>query len=148
MNTIGAPAGWRDDDPNAWGRPQLPPNCAWNPETARWEAPQPRHVDSSRWANDSCTPSRHRSLTAQPQQQAKPIVYAQYDPAFDPDLHPQPVPVTRPTPAPVVPDLAPIAVPSWPTRQPVEQPAVVEPEPVPLVVNRTAARFASLEVRR
>lgn len=45
------------------------------------------------------------------------------------------------------PEPAPVAVPNWPKLKPVEQPAVVEPEPVPLVVNRTAARFAALEVR-
>ena len=42
------------------------------------------------------------------------------------------------------PEELPLAVPSWPVRQP----AVVDPAPVPVIVNRTAARFASLEVRR
>lgn len=38
------------------------------------------------------------------------------------------------------PEELPLAVPNWPTRQ------TVEPDPVPVVVNRTAARFAALEL--
>jgi hypothetical protein len=49
------------------------------------------------------------------------------------ELKPDPVPVV--VPVVVVPDPAPIVVEDWPTRQPV-------------VVNWTAARFGSLEIRR
>jgi hypothetical protein len=69
------------------------------------------------------------------------VRYAQYEPEAVPE--PQPRHVTL-KPAPVVapPTPAPIAVPNWPTR-----PTVVEPEAVPVVVNRTAARFGALEFR-
>jgi hypothetical protein len=77
-----------------------------------------------------CTPSRRATLTASRVEPEVGIV---------PDLAPA---------VELVPDLAPIAVGDWPTRQTVEAPAVVEPELVPVVVNRTAARFGSLEIKR
>lgn len=68
-----------------------------------------------------CTPSRYRSRTAR--QQISPrdrleeesarrtIAYAQYDPAFDPDLHPQPVSAAKPKPAKTVPAPQPVPQP-------------------------------------
>jgi hypothetical protein len=75
------------------------------------------------------------------QQPRREVRYAQYEP--EPEAVPQPQRVTL-KPAPVVapPPPAPIAVPNWPQR-----PAVVEPEAVPVVVDRTAARFGALEIR-
>jgi hypothetical protein len=120
---------------------------AWNQNTGKWEAPQPPRkssltnaiawddgdgdgdfgMDDGILTADYCTPSRHRSLTAQPQARPRAITYAQYDPAFDVDLHPEldvpvpppakperaPVPVPPPAPDPD----APIPAPWWPVRE-------------------------------
>lgn len=72
---------------------------------AGWREPQP-----------AAQPVRSRPQLAEWQPPAavkpapQPIVYAQYDPAFDPDLHPQPVCAAKPKPAKTVP--APQAAPT------------------------------------
>lgn len=116
-DTIAPPAGWRDDQAANQRISQRAPNTAYNASTGRWEVPQPstpQPVDGEDWADWDedyslayCTPSRYRSRTAR--QQISPrdrldeeatrraIVYAQYEPAFDPDLHP--LPAAKPKPA-------------------------------------------------
>jgi hypothetical protein len=189
--TIGPPAGWRDDQ--AASRKISPPARAYNDRTGRWEVPQlriPQPVDGDDWnlwdddyTHDSCTPSRYRSRTAR--QQISPrdrldeeaarrtIVYAQYDPSFDPDLQPLPqrsvVPpqAARPAPADDDGELPPGMTPAaWlaqrhvmnVARKAVADPAAIsyvpaeESEEPQLVVTpagfRYAARFEHLEIRR
>lgn len=112
---------------NRKSQPAPPPNMAYNAVTGRWEVPPPNTPHEDEMAADYCTPHRHRSLTAQPQAQPKPIVYAQYDSRYDPDLHPeldapvQPQPVKTmpaPPPPPAQPVPAePLGIPvDWPTR--------------------------------
>lgn len=105
-----------------------------------------------------CAPARYEPLTARPADAPRRIIAELAPPAGWRDVHiavvPAPAAVAYDDPDELdewgdeEPEELPLAVPSWPTRQPVEQPAVVEPDPVPVVVSRTAARFASLEVRR
>ena len=128
---IAPPAGWRDDQQATRTTSQPAPNTAYNADTGRWEVPQrriPQPVDQEDWdlwGDDDdyslayCTPSRYRSRTAR--QQISPrdrlneeaahraIVYAQYDPAFDPDLHAQPVRAAKPKPAKTVPAPQPVS---------------------------------------
>jgi hypothetical protein len=59
-------------------------------------------------ADDYCAPSRRTRLTAQPQAQPKPIVYAQYDARFGVDLHPE-----LDVSVPAEPEGIPV---DWPTR--------------------------------
>ena len=117
------------------------------------------HLESSEYGETTpCTPTRRANITAsvpqaqrrvlgppagwhEPQHVAIVPAPARYDDdeldyieEWDGDeLKPDPVPVV--VPVVVVPDPAPIVVEDWPTRQPV-------------VVNWTAARFGSLEIRR
>jgi hypothetical protein len=104
-------------------------------------------------ARDSCTPSRYNSRTSRRYESDYGNGWDNFE-GWDgelPDDEPMPQPqhvTLKPAPAvaplPVVaPTPAPVAVPDWPVR-----PAVVEPEPVPVVVNYTAARFGALEIRR
>ena len=90
-----------------------------------------------------CTPSRRANITASQPQPRRRMVQP-VPPPFTFDTRPRLVPAVPP-PAVVVPmavpDLAPIAVENWPIRQTVEQ-----PEAVPVAINRTAARFAALEL--
>ena len=105
-----------------------------------------------------CAPQRYDSLTASVPQARRRMVEP-VPPPFTFDTRPRRVPAQThvsitPAPAPqrprqavpvvvpmAVPDLAPIAVEDWPIRHTVEQ-----PEAVPVAINRTAARFAALEL--
>ena len=105
-----------------------------------------------------CTPSRRANITASAPQPRRRMVQP-VPPPFTFDTRPRLVPAQThvsitPAPAPqrprravpvvvpmAAPDLAPIAVEDWPIRQPAEQ-----PEAVPVAINRTAARFAALEL--
>jgi hypothetical protein len=93
-----------------------------------------------------CAPARYEPLTRNPAdhiapmeryrapQQARPLVVPwQMEELDEDDLDGWGDEETEAMPAPVV-------VPDWPRR------VVVEPEPVPLIVDHTAARFAALEI--
>lgn len=102
-----------------------------------------------------CAPRRYEPLTAQPAAAPRRILAELAPPAGWRDVVHVPAPVAAQVDDfadwdldDLDPEPLPVAVPTRPTRQPVEQPAVVEEEPVPVVVGWTAARFASLEVRR
>jgi hypothetical protein len=100
------------------------------------------------YARDSCTPSRYNAMTRNRyavDDRNSQEIWAGWDGEL-PDEEPLPEPVQRvvyPQLKPVAPPPPPIAVPNWPVR-----PVVVEADPVPIVVNHTAARFGSLEIRR
>ena len=99
-------------------------------------------IDEAR-GTTPCAPSRRANITASQPQPRRRMVQP-VPPPFTFDTRPRLVPAVPP-PAVVVPmavpDLAPIAVENWPIRQTVEQ-----PEAVPVAINRTAARFAALEL--
>jgi hypothetical protein len=99
-------------------------------------------IDEAR-GTTPCAPSRRANITASQPQPRRRMVQP-VPPPFTFDTRPRLVPAVPP-PAVVVPmavpDLAPIAVENWPIRQTVEQ-----PEAVPVAFNRTAARFAALEL--
>lgn len=169
MNKIGPPAGWREEQAVS-----PPPNTAYNIATGRWEVPQPAAVASKRtrvlWDDDYeemygvCTPSRYRSRTAQRRNSLTyrldelaapaPIVYAQYDPAFDPDLDPLSAPVDDSADGELPPGMTPAA---WlaqrhlvsVARRTVADPARVSYVPVQeleepqLVVTPAGFRFAN-----
>ncbi len=71
-------------------------------------APPPNTPHEDEMADDYCAPSRRTRLTAQPQAQPKPIVYAQYDARFGVDLHPE-----LDVSVPAEPEGIPV---DWPTR--------------------------------
>lgn len=119
-------------------------------------------MDEARDGGTPCAPSRRANITASVPQERRRMLSERtlgppagwHEPAHVAIV---PAPATAPTPpaaapqrtrraVPVVvpmaaPEVAPVAVPDWPTRQTVEQPAQV-------AVNRTAARFGSLEINR
>ena len=87
-----------------------------------------------------CAPSRRANITASVPQARRRRVQP-VPPPYTFDTRPRRVPAPTIPQQVSVPDLAPIAVDGWPTRQTVEQPAQV-------TVNRTAARFGALEIKR
>ena len=112
-----------------------------------------------------CAPARYEPLTARPAEPPRRIVAELAPPAGWRDvahvaIGPAPAPAQvddwdddEPLAVVVVPDLEPFAaddwgdepwlvVEDWPKQQ------AAQTDPVPMIVNRTAARFASLEVRR
>lgn len=113
--------------------------------------------DVDDYEDAACTASRRANITASVPQERRRMVEP-VPPPFTFDTRPRLVPATThvsitPAPAPrrtrrampevvpmAAPAAAPVAVPDWPTRQ------TAEPEVV--AVNRTAARFGSLEIRR
>ncbi len=104
-----------------------------------------------------CAPRRYDSLTGQPAYAPRHIIEELAPPAGWREvthvaLNPAPAAAQYDEDEDADGD-APIGVPesvliALLTGQPVEQPAVVEPEPLTMVVNATVARFAFLEVRR
>jgi len=105
-----------------------------------------------------CAPSRRANITASVPQAQRRMVEP-VPPPYTFDTRPRLVPAQThvsitPAPAPqrprravpevvpmAAPVVVPVAVPDWPTPQTVEQPAQV-------TVNRTAARFGALEIKR
>jgi hypothetical protein len=80
-----------------------------------------------------CTPRRYDSLTAMPKPHPVTVEQVQVVAAI--------ISAKQVREQTAEPELQPIAVPDWP------MPAVVEDVPAVVTVNRTAARFAALELR-
>lgn len=129
--------------------PAPQPDMAWDDETDGWAPPKPQPRQPRREHAAYCSPLRYDPLTM-----IRENSYT-YDLARVTAAEPDELDDIDDLDIPDElddwgdePDELPVAVPNWPRLKPVEQPAVVEPEPVPAVVGWTAARFAALEIER
>lgn len=123
-----------------------PPGTAWDDELHDWVVPQPQPrrqqaAYCSLWRDDPPTAIRENSYT--------------YDLARVTAVEPDELDAIDDLDVPDElddwgddPDELSVVAPNRPRLKPVEQPSAVEPEPVPVVVGRTAARFAALEIER